>query len=396
MLDVLIAGAGPAGSVAAAILAGAGARVAIVDRARFPRAKLCGDTLNPGAAAILRRLGVEPRIAPRALRLEGMIVTGEGAVAVRGEWIRRGRRCAGWALTRRELDVLLLERALEAGAQVDEGVLVQGPLADQERGLTRVGGLIVSGRAGRSLPLRARVTIAADGRASRVASTLRLIRHPRRPRRWVVGAYFEGVAGLSSFGEMHIRRDRYLGVAPLPGGLANVCYVAPGGPRFADPTAALMDAVAADAALADRFSRARLIGAPVSMGPLAVDAAAAGVGGLLLAGDAAGFVDPMTGDGLRLALRGAELAAETALEMLTTGRDDGHRALARRRARAFGGKLRLNRALRALVAAPAGVLAGTGLAALAPQVLRRLIVAAGDLDDDDVRWGTASAVHRQP
>ena len=57
MLDVLIAGAGPAGAMAATVLARAGVRVLVLDRARFPRDKLCGDTLNPGALAILSRVG---------------------------------------------------------------------------------------------------------------------------------------------------------------------------------------------------------------------------------------------------------------------------------------------------------------------------------------------------
>ena len=55
--DVLVVGAGPAGSIAALVLARAGVRVRIADRARFPRDKLCGDTLNPGTLSILDRLG---------------------------------------------------------------------------------------------------------------------------------------------------------------------------------------------------------------------------------------------------------------------------------------------------------------------------------------------------
>ena len=58
VIDVLIAGAGPAGAVAATVLARAGARVLVLDRAQFPRPKLCGDTLNPGALAVLQRLGL--------------------------------------------------------------------------------------------------------------------------------------------------------------------------------------------------------------------------------------------------------------------------------------------------------------------------------------------------
>ena len=65
MLDVLIAGAGPAGAIAAMVLARAGARVLVLDRARFPRDKLCGDTLNPGALAVLERLGLDAAAARR-------------------------------------------------------------------------------------------------------------------------------------------------------------------------------------------------------------------------------------------------------------------------------------------------------------------------------------------
>ena len=68
MVDVLIAGAGPAGAVAAIGLARAGARVLLVDRARFPRDKLCGDTLNPGALRILDRLGTRSRIIANCFR----------------------------------------------------------------------------------------------------------------------------------------------------------------------------------------------------------------------------------------------------------------------------------------------------------------------------------------
>src|SRR3979409_1721959 len=82
MLDVLIVGAGPAGSVAGAILARAGARVGLVDRATFPRDKLCGDTVNPGTLARLRALGLADDIEARGLRVDGMLVTGEGDVAI--------------------------------------------------------------------------------------------------------------------------------------------------------------------------------------------------------------------------------------------------------------------------------------------------------------------------
>src|SRR5438552_4796091 len=104
MLDVLIVGAGPAGAVAATVLARAGSRVRIVDRAAFPRDKLCGDTVNPGTLARLRRLGLADEIERRGLRVDGMIVTGERGGAIDGRY-PSGR--SGRALLRRDLDSIL-------------------------------------------------------------------------------------------------------------------------------------------------------------------------------------------------------------------------------------------------------------------------------------------------
>jgi flavin-dependent dehydrogenase len=169
-------------------------------------------------------------------------------------------------------------------------------------------------------------------------------------------------------------------VAPLDGGLTNACLVAPASTvgRSRDPEAVLLGAIRRDAMLSDRFARARLIARPAVLGPLAVEVETPGVAGLLLAGDAAGFIDPMTGDGLRFAVRGAELAAETALEVLATGRLDAHVALARRRKMAFARKWRFNRILRSLVDTPAAVGAAACGAAIAPSVLRSVIRTAGD------------------
>lgn len=180
---------------------------------------------------------------------------------------------------------------------------------------------------------------------------------------------------------MHVRRGRYIGVAPVPGGLTNVCLVQPSGPAdpdLADPEALLLRVLARDPWLRDRAAGARMVAAPVVLGPLAVDAAPRAIDGLLVAGDAAGFVDPMTGDGLRFAVRGAELAASAALDALARGWPGVHARLAAARAREFGGKWRFNRALRALVASPRAVGAAAVGARLAPGVLRAVIARAGD------------------
>jgi len=134
VLDVLIVGGGPAGSVAGTILARAGARVRIVDRATFPRDKLCGDTINPGTLARLRALDLAAGIDQRSLRVEGMQVTGGDGRMIQG---RYPRGLAGRALTRRELDWLLLQQATNAGCQFEPGVAVRRALVTERLGATR-------------------------------------------------------------------------------------------------------------------------------------------------------------------------------------------------------------------------------------------------------------------
>src|SRR3954464_3526291 len=114
MYDVIVCGAGPAGAGAGTALARGGARVLLVDRARFPRDKLCGDTINPGTVAILRRLGLTDGFESAALQGGGMIVTGEHGVRVRAAY---GDAARGLALTRRTLDAALVAEAARAGAR---------------------------------------------------------------------------------------------------------------------------------------------------------------------------------------------------------------------------------------------------------------------------------------
>ena len=375
--DVLVVGAGPAGSIAARQLAAAGARVRLVDRATFPRDKLCGDTLNPGSLALLSRLdaAVAKRVRARALATTGITVTGPGGAVVSADY---PDGLSGAALTRRDFDEWLLEAAVRAGARFDPGVSAHAPLVVGHP--ARVVG--IRARCGsREHELRAQVVIAADGRASRLGTALRLSRFTKSPQRWAYGTYFSDVDGLTTRGEMHVRADGYVGVAPLPGGLANVCVVRPRPNPGAgqSPDRLLMRSLADDPVLAERFSRARRVTVVTVLGPLAVEGIAAGCPGMLLAGDAAGFVDPMTGDGLRFAIRGGELAARAALAELESDVPSFRQLRAWRR-REFSGKWRINRALRALVGSPHAL----ELAALAARAwaapVEHLVGIAGDIE----------------
>lgn len=387
MDDVAIAGAGPAGAFAAAILAQAGLRVSMFDRARFPRHKLCGDTLNPGALAAIRRHVDVTSLEATSDPIDGMVLTGPGGVRVRGQY---GRGITGRSITRLVLDKWLIDRAVEAGAQLHEEVVVR----DVAMGDGRVTGIIASGRHGQALTHSARIVIAADGRRSAIAIGRGLSRQPRRPRRWAIGRYFSGVTGVTSLGEMHVRRGYYIGVAPVPGGLTNACLVVshpPSRGRFgatsdrgelllAQPAETLGRFLKADPELAARFADARAIAPPTMLGPMAVDTTMVGEPGLLLAGDAAGFIDPMTGDGLTFALIGAELAATIVKEVFEGSLpiDRAHLELAERRRQRFQSKWRFNRALRALVSSPSSVTAAATAAKVLPSVFARMIRFAGD------------------
>ena len=313
MFDVIVCGAGPAGSVAATVLARGGARVLLLDRARFPRDKLCGDTINPGtrgdpapARADWRR---SRRRAARGRHDRDRRARRAGARARTAAARAGSRSCAA------TLDAALVRGAVDAGARVEEGVLVRGPLVDDDAPAARPRGRRSPARDGRDVRVPAPLVIAADGRRSRLALPLGLARHPRRPRRWAIGAYFDDVD------RPHVvRRDAR---APRPlsrhraraarGRCANVCLVVAARGRCRPATIPRRLLLAGDrrrsgAARAVR-RRADDGGRRSCSGRWRSTSPVPGAPGLLLAGDAAGFIDPMTGDGLRFAVRGGELAA---------------------------------------------------------------------------------------
>jgi flavin-dependent dehydrogenase len=375
--DVVIAGAGPAGALAACLLARRGARVTLVDRSRFPREKLCGDTLNPGALALLARHFELAPLRRQGCVIDGMLLTGPGGVRVRGEY---GAGVQGLGITRDRLDAWMVEQAVASGVRFVEETTVLAPEREAD-GTVR--GVRARHRSGAVTLRAAGLTLGADGRRSRLGQACGLTRAPARPRRWAIGAYFDGVDGLSTLGEMHIRNGHYLGVAPTRDGRANACVVQPHSARhgaWREPGALLMSRLQGDPVLGPRFRRARLATSPVVLGPLAIDTPEPGCAGLLLVGDASGFIDPMTGDGIHLALQGAELAAAVAGEVLDgrLSRGGAHRSFAAQLRHRLGWKRTFNRSLRALVGSPNAVRASAYGARIWPAAFHAAIRYAGD------------------
>jgi len=378
--DVIVVGAGPAGSAAAAALARAGARVTLLERETFPRRKPCGDYLNPGCDAALSQLGVRDAVARAGARpVRGMrVVTPQGF----GLTLLFGRRI-GWSLQRETLDHVLLAHAAAAGARVYEGVRVQD--VQRDRGQVRVAVARADGSAAETHT--AALVVGADGLRSTVARLVGAGAAPRRGR-YAVGAYLENVppvdaADGADVGEVHLRVNQYCCVAHQPGGLANVTIALSRAELRSwrgAVEARYWAALRTFPALADRLTRARRAGAFAAIGPLAYWRRRSAADGVLLVGDAAAYVDPLTGQGVYLALRGAALAADAALRALDRGgpRARTLRRYERERRREFGGVFAISRILQALAFQPAVVARATRRMAAHPELGAALIAAVGN------------------
>ena len=354
--DAVVVGAGPAGSATALLLARAGARVLLLDRARFPRDKPCSEYLSPETTRVLERLGggvLDAVTAASHARLVGMKVVAPSGAAMVGRFDGR----FSFALPRTSFDAILRQAAEAAGAEVREGVRVEDLLYD--RGA--VGGVVTRAGSGERGAERARVVVGADGLRSVVARRLGGVR-TSPPRRVAFAAHVADVADVSDVGEMHVGATGYVGLGPIGGGVTTVALVLPlrtvrrhGAPRF-------FEALERFPGLAGRFDPRRVVRGVLATGPFAQwsrQPVAPG-GGALLVGDAADFFDPFTGQGIYSALRGAELAAAAVIDALTTGAS--LRAYAGARRAAFAGKWLLER----LIAL------GVGWPALAERVVGRL------------------------
>jgi len=347
-LDVLIVGAGPAGSATGYWLARAGYRVALVDRSAFPRDKPCSEYMGPGAVELLDRLGALPALyAAGANRLDGTTVIASRGARLTGRFALASALrpdAAGLSLPRRVLDHCLLRHAVAAGARLMERTAVEELLL--EGGFVR-GAVLRESNAARRI-LRARLTIGADGLRSIVARRIGGV-SARRPRRIGFIAHVAGVSGLGHTTEMHVGRAGYIGLNPLAADLANVALVVPAW-RAVEARGRVEDffftALEEFPQARGRVPRDGATGPVLTTGPFSVRAHTVIADGAILVGDAADFFDPFTGEGIFSALRGAEMVSSIAGEALCRPGPITARQLAsypRLRRRAFAGKWAVER-----------------------------------------------------
>jgi flavin-dependent dehydrogenase len=351
--DVVIVGAGPAGSATAILLAERGWSVALLDKAAFPRPKICGEYLSPEAARVLDRLGVLKDVdAAGAQPLRGMRIvapdgtTLDGVYPTTGRW--RGYRDYALAVEREQLDQILIERARALPADVRPRHRVTGLLVSGDR----VAGVRAEDPDGRPVELSSRLVVGADGRASVVARDLELVR-THRLRRMALIQDVEGL-GLGGRGEIYVDPPDYSILNPVRPDLVNLSLVVPLGhatPYRGRLSAFFWARLKQIRHLAPRLAGARARGRLMALGSLAYRVATPRHHGVALVGDAAGFYDPFTGEGMFTALRSAELLAETAHAALTRGgvdRADLAPYVAARRD-TFRGKERVTRLLQLVI-----------------------------------------------
>jgi geranylgeranyl reductase family protein len=307
--DVAVIGAGPGGSAAAHYLAEQGKDVLLLDKADFPRDKTCGDGLTPRALHILADMDILPEAEQVGFRVNGISVYARHGATLQAD-IPQHPDFPNYLLVvpRLKLDDLIRRRAVASGANFESPVRATTVTPDAD------GVEIAAETQGKPVHYRARVAIAAIGANMGMLKDIGLLNYKPRPI-VAVRAYYEGMQGLDDRIQAHFEQ------VPMPG----YGWIFPIGPDSANVGLGMWREQAAaggslrtalndfleGARLKPLMAGARLVGAIKSY-PLRIDFTTAPTYGqrILLVGEAAGLVSPLTGEGIDFALESGKLAAE--------------------------------------------------------------------------------------
>jgi flavin-dependent dehydrogenase len=368
MKDIIIVGAGLAGSGLAHALARQGWDVLLIERDVFPRHKVCGEFLSPESQGSLAALGLRDTVAA----LEPTRMVAAALTARAGRTLRVGLPGEAWGVSRYALDAALAQAAERAGAELRCGVGVSAVKREADAHYT------VMARGGReTVAFQARAVVIACGRHP--ARALRAV-PLRDPERTAVGVkcHFTGVASGSDV-ELYLFDGGYVGLAPVEDGRLNLCMLASrramrragGAPR------SLLEATMTwNPALGRRLAGGVLIEETlVSVAPVDTGDHPAPWHGAPRLGDAAVMIPPLCGDGQAMALRSAELCAPLA-DALLRGRltfDQWEKAYRTAWRREFEGRVRVARLLQRALVAPGLAEAAVATGALFPPLARAMV-----------------------
>ncbi|HLQ38888.1 MAG TPA: NAD(P)/FAD-dependent oxidoreductase [Planctomycetota bacterium] len=380
--DVLILGAGPAGSSLALRLARLGFKVWLADQHAFPRRKPCGEFLSPQCGPLLAELGVRDELLHLGMvHVDGMALDGFGQAThgrFRAPFARAETR--GFAVRREVLDHALLRAAC---ARTEVTFLARHQfrlLLRDAAGVVR--GALLREPDGGLRPVRAGFVVGADGVHSRVAQALGVQRRLAWLDRFALVTHWRGVA-RAAHAEVHLFRGGYFAATGVDDGLFALNLVVDRRELQAHrgPAEALLAAkVAAVPAMAERLCSAVQVDRLRGTGPLAFTTTAQVAPGIALVGDACGYVDPITGEGIYFALFGARLLA-TALAAARADPRRQQQALAtysRQRAAEVLPRLRCARLLQHGLRRPAVTRAVLALLAARPGLFDLLVTLTGD------------------
>ncbi|MFQ5450737.1 MAG: NAD(P)/FAD-dependent oxidoreductase [Nitrospinaceae bacterium] len=353
--DVIVIGGGPAGCASALFLSRRGYRVVLLDQARFPRDKVCGEFISPAADAIFEDLGILSSIESLApIRLRGVCISSyerEEFMVDYPPLPGKPNPVTSLSLSRYELDHLLIRKVREAGIPVREGHKVTDFILKDGK---------VTGVRGRddkrvAFSLGARVVVDAGGRNSISLRRFKLRGKGLNSRKIALAAHWKGTNFLSNYCYMHISSPGYTGISRTGKEEVNVVLVVDRNSlegenpsEFYQRTIRknpLRRGLLGDAAMAEKVR---------TVDSLSYSVKFPRCGGLVLAGDALGFIDPFTGEGIYLSLRSAQLAAPVIDAAFRKGDFSSRQFLIfeKRRRREFNKKFLLSQILQRLIHDP--------------------------------------------
>ena len=326
--DVIVVGAGPSGATTAYYLAQAGLNVLLLEKARFPREKVCGDGLTPRAVKSLVAMGVDVGPGSGWLRNKGLRVIGAG-MRLEMPWPELDSYPGyGLVRSRTSLDETLARRAQAAGAKLLEGVTVTGPVLDDAG---RIVGVTAQSddperTRGDSATYLARTVVAADGNSSRLSVAMGLRRRDDRPLGVAVRTYYRSPRHDDDYLESWL--DLWDGDRLLPGygwifgmgdGTSNVglgllnTSDAFGNTDYRALLKRWLRSMPEEWGYIEENRTEPVRGAALPMG---FNRTPHYYRGLLLAGDAGGMVNPFNGEGIAYAMESGEILARTIAQAL--------------------------------------------------------------------------------